>query len=207
MLPGDDPDPGPVEPARRRGTRRPRDPWSPLDRARGGGRCDPRPPFRVVPPLWHHYRASRRHRYRFWSARLTLAEFGHDDGLLAGLGVFRKVVLHAGLDTTAAGLNTRAGLLHIRLACFDYRDTIQQSLLAGLGELGEMLLDARPDAAFAGLQPRAMLLDLYRAGLANGRLLRHAIGRSQKKQGCEGGSCHSIHERPRSSLFEYSGLA
>ena len=92
------------------------------------------------------------------------------------------MVLHAGLDTTAAGLNTRAGSLHLRLACFDDRDTIQQSLLAGLGELGEVILDARPDAALAGLQPRAVLLDLCPAGLANRRLLRHAIGWSQKQQ-------------------------
>jgi len=48
----------------------------------------------------------KQNRDHSWNWRLTLAEFGGDDRLPARLGVFREVILHASLDTTAAGLNT-----------------------------------------------------------------------------------------------------
>ena len=77
------------------------------------------------------------------------------------------MVLHAGLDTTAAGLYTRAALLDIRFAGFDHSHTAQKGLLAGIGELCEVLRDARPDPAVARLNAGAMSLDLWPAGLMN----------------------------------------
>jgi len=108
--------------------------------------------------------------------RLAAAEFGGDDRLPARLGVFREVVFHTGLNTAAAGLNTRAGFLDIRLAGFDDGDIAEKSLLAWLGKLGEVLLDARPQPAAAGLNSGAVLLELGPTGLANDCLLRHSTG-------------------------------
>src|ERR1700730_2045360 len=79
------------------------------------------------------------------------AESGSDDRLLAGLGVFGEMVLHAGLDAAAAGLNIRTRPLDIRLTGPNHRHAAQHGLLAGLREGGEMLFDAGPEPALTGV--------------------------------------------------------
>ena len=53
--------------------------------------------------------------------RLFLLEFGEQQGFLAGLGQFREMVLHAGLDMPAAGLKAGAFLFGVGLAGFGDR--------------------------------------------------------------------------------------
>jgi hypothetical protein len=107
---------------------------------------------------------------------LTSAEFCRDDRLLAWLGVFRKMILHAGLDVAATGLNAWAGSLYIGLTGFDDCDTTQKSLFAEFRERGEALLDASSQPPVAGLNPGAMLLNLGPASLTNRRPLCHGAG-------------------------------
>ena len=59
-----------------------------------------------------------------------LLELGEQQGLLAGLSQFHEVLLHARLNTPAAGLNTGAFLLCVGLAGLDYRHVGDQRGLA-----------------------------------------------------------------------------
>ena len=54
-------------------------------------------------------------------ARLLLLELGEQQRFFAGLGQFREVVLHAGLDPPAAGLNAGASMVGVCLAGLGYR--------------------------------------------------------------------------------------
>ena len=53
---------------------------------------------------------------------ITTTELGNNDRLFATVRIFGEMVLHAGLDATAARLDSRAGFLHIGFARPDDRD-------------------------------------------------------------------------------------
>ena len=55
------------------------------------------------------------------AAKLLLLKLGKQQRILAGLGQFGEVLLHAGLDTAAAGLDVRASFLSVGLADLGYR--------------------------------------------------------------------------------------
>jgi hypothetical protein len=63
---------------------------------------------------------------------LTTTELGSNDRLFATVRIFGEMALHAGLDATAARLDSRAGFLHIGFARFDNRDAAKQSRFARL---------------------------------------------------------------------------
>jgi hypothetical protein len=125
---------------------------------------------------------------------LTIVELCRDDRPLAGFGVFRKVILHAGLNAAAARLDTGASPLDIGFADFDHRHIAHKSLLAGSGKLGEMLLDARSDPAVTGLNSGAMLLKFGGADLAHGCFLCHGTGGRQHENRREGGADYFRHD-------------
>jgi len=124
---------------------------------------------------------------------LPSAEFGRDNCLLAAVGIFGEMVLHAGLDAARAGLNIRTGALDIRLAGPDQRHAAQQGLLALLGKGGEVLLDAVPQPSLAGLNAGAMLLDLRSAGLAHRHPLRHGTDGRHQQEGRDGEPPYRMH--------------
>jgi|SRR6516165_8374581 hypothetical protein len=110
---------------------------------------------------------------------LSIPDFCRGDRPLAGLGILSEVVLHAGLDTAASGLNARTTALGVRFTGLDHRDIAQERLLARVGKAGKVLRDARPEPTAAGLNSGAMLLQIRAAGLAHRSLLGHRFGCSQ----------------------------
>jgi hypothetical protein len=90
------------------------------------------------------------------------------------------MVFHAGLDTSASGLNVRAFLQSIGLAGLGDRDVAQPRGLAGCRELAEVFFEARLEPALSRLDLRAQLLDVRSACLAGRPLLSHRSGRRQQ---------------------------
>jgi hypothetical protein len=113
--------------------------------------------------------------------RLLLLDFCEQQRFLAGLGQFREMVFHAGLDTPAAGLNVSAFFMGVGLASLGYRHVTDQRGLARCGELAEVILDARLEPAVAGLNLGAHLLDVRSAGLRGRTLLGHRPSRRQQQ--------------------------
>jgi hypothetical protein len=115
----------------------------------------------------------------------TIPKLCRDDCSLAGFGVFGEVVLHAGLDSAAAGVDARTSTSDICLAGFDDIYIAQQSLLASLGKLRKVILDALLDPTGTGFGFGAILLDFCATGLAHFWLLRYGSGASKQKGASE----------------------
>ena len=109
------------------------------------------------------------------------AEFGEQQRVLAGLAELGEVVLHAGLNPPAAGLNTAAFLIGIRFAHAGYRDISYQGILAGCREFGEMSPYAGHEAAVTGFHPGTNLREVCGTGLTH-RLLGDCPGWGQQKK-------------------------
>jgi hypothetical protein len=101
--------------------------------------------------------------------------------VLAALTKFGEVVFHAGLDSSAARLDTGALLLGVRFARPGYCDVCHERILAGCREFAEMFPYASHDAALAGLNSGTNLRKVFGTGLSH-RLLcdRPGWGQQQK---------------------------
>ena len=124
---------------------------------------------------------------------LLVAKFSDDYRSPAAVRILGKVILHAGLDSAAAGLDARTSTLDICLAGFDDIYIAQQSLLASLGKLRKVLLDAPLDPAVAGFDFGAILLDFRATGLAHFRLLRYGSRWSKQKNGSKEAAYFAFH--------------
>src|SRR6202022_1665221 len=96
---------------------------------------------------------------------LLLLEPGEQQRFLAALVEFRKMILHARLAASAAGLDAGTFELVVRSAGLGNCGTADQGVSARCRELGEVLADARRDPAVAGLDPGAHSVDVRSAGL------------------------------------------
>src|SRR6202022_2207703 len=113
---------------------------------------------------------------------LLLLEPGEQQRFLAALVEFRKMILHARLAASAAGLDAGTFELVVRSAGLGNCGTADQGVSARCRELGEVLADARRDPAVAGLDPGAHSVDVRPAGLPRRPLLGCSAAQWQKRQ-------------------------
>jgi hypothetical protein len=109
-------------------------------------------------------------------------EFGEQQRVLAGLAELGEVVLHADLNSPAAGLSTSAFLISVRFAHASYRDIGYQGILAGCRQLAEMVPYAGQDPAVAGLDPSADLVEVFGTSTVRHVLLCGRSGWNQQEK-------------------------
>ena len=102
--------------------------------------------------------------------------------MLAGRAELGEVILHAGLDPPAAGLNAGALLLGFRFANPGYRDIGYQGILARCRQLTEMVPYAGHEAAVTGFNPLTDLVEVFGTSSVRRTLLCDRSGRSQQEK-------------------------